>query len=165
MNAEIAAVLLLGLAQTITVGAFLICGWLWAKRQSRKALEALNAELLALVEARPCQSAAVLLAAGKVIGSEAARTMKASIMADLSHIKREANIEGENAITDAVSQQQPLLGGVLAGMGRNKRKSLLGNPLIQGLVTHYLTGAGNGSSQPGSGPGGAGGPRRKDLSL
>lgn len=162
MNAEILAVLILGMAQTLVVGAFLLAGWLWAKRQSRKAVEALNAELLALVEARPCQTAAVLLAAGKVIGAEAARSMKASLMADLSHIQRGANIEGENAITEAVSQQQPLLGGVLAGMGRNKRKSLLNNPLIQGLVSHYLSGPRNGSS-PGAGSAGPG--QKKDLSI
>jgi hypothetical protein len=162
MKSDILAILILGMAQTVAVGAIFVCAWLWAKRQGQKALVALNAELLALVEAKPCQSAAVLLAAGKVIGSEAARSMKASLMADQAHIQRALNIEGENAITEVVSQQQPLMGGMLAGMGRNKRKSLLGNPLIQGLVSHYLSGQRNGEST-GSRLSGSG--QKKDLSL
>ena len=144
MNNTILAVLLIGICQVVAFGGFcyLLKGYL--TRRIQRAQERINAELLALVEQKPCKSASVLNAVGHIIGQEAGRTAKASFMADLAHTKRAANIAGEEALVDAVGEKQPLLGAVLGGMGRNKRKGLFDNPLVQGLLSQFI----GGGSQP-----------------
>lgn len=138
MDNTILAVLILGACQVIGFAGFCyVLKWYLAKR-IQAAQERINAELLALVEGKPCQSASVLNAVGHIVGQEAGRTAKASFMADLAHAKRAANIAGEEAIVDAVADKQPMLGAVLGGMGRNKRKGLFDNPLVQGLLSQFI---------------------------
>lgn len=145
MDNSVLAVLLLGICQIIAFGGFCyLLKWYLSKR-IQAAQERINAELLALVEQKPCQTAAVLNAVGLIVGREAGRSAKASFMADLAHTKRAANIAGEEAVVDAVGAQQPLLGAVLGGMGRNKRKGLFDNPLVQGLLSQFI-----GAGQPGN---------------
>lgn len=138
MSDAILACLLLAVVQVLAFAGFCyVLKWYLARRIA--AVQArINAELVALVEQKPCQSASVLNAVGHIIGQEAGRTAKASFMADLSHAKRAANMAGEEAIVDAVGEHQPMLGAVLSGMGRNKRKGLFDNPLVQGLLSQFI---------------------------
>jgi hypothetical protein len=134
------AVLLLGLVQVIAFGGFCYVLKGYLQRRIEAAQERINAELQALIEQKPCQSASVLNVVGHIIGQEAGRTAKASFMADLAHGKRAANIAGEEAIVSAIGERQPMLGAVLGGMGRNKRKGLFDNPLVQGVLSQFLGG-------------------------
>lgn len=138
MGNVILAAVLLGVCQVIGFAGFcFVLRWYLSKRISA-AQARINAELTALVDSKPCQSASVLNAVGRIVGQEAGRTAKASFMADLSHAKRAANIAGEEAIVEAVGDKQPVLGAVLSGMGRNKRKGLFDNPLVQGLLSQFI---------------------------
>jgi hypothetical protein len=98
---------------------------------TRDAIQAANAELVKLVAGDPCQSASVLLAVGRVVGSEAGRSAKAALMADLSHASRAANADAEQQAVDAIGEQHPGIGAVLAGMGPKARRGVMKNPLLQ----------------------------------
>ncbi len=136
----ISAVILLIICQIAVPVCLVLVVRRWIRDQVQISRDLVNAELLKLVNGEPCQTAAILNAAGRVIGSEAGRSAKASLMADLSHIKQ--------ATTSAASDQQlaliedgaPGVGGVLAGMGPRTRGKLMSNPLIQLAIQAFMSG-------------------------
>lgn len=111
----------------------------------------ITTELGRLVAGEQCQSGAVLNAVAEHVGSRAGVAMKASLMADLSHITR---AEGQTATDQTVAQvaaANPGIGAVLMGMGARGRGKMLNNPFIQ-LAMSALLGGPGGSPAPGPGP-------------
>lgn len=125
----------------VTIASMFIClrvaEWRLEKRFFR-ASAAIQAELIKLVEGKPCQSAAVLNALSRAFGSEAGRAAKASLMADLAHISREQNTAEADDKAAILGQQLPMLAPILHA-GRGGRNKLFSNPLVQ-LALNALSG-------------------------
>jgi len=150
------AVILLIVCQAITPLVVALVARRWIRGQVRAVQDAINTELLKLINGDPCQTAAVLNAAGRVIGSEAGRSAKASLMADLSHLKRAENTAANDQQLALIGDQSPGIGQVLAGMGPGKRSGLMKNPLVQLAIQAFLGGQPfSGGSTPGNGQGGS----------
>jgi len=124
----------------------------WADHRQAQITSAINQELERLVKGEPCQSASLLLVVGRVVGSEAGRSAKAALMAELSHVQRQANSAVVDEAIESVGEKQPMLGAMLQGMGRNKQKSLLNNPLVQMALSALTAGKGGGNHAPRSKP-------------
>ena len=108
------------------------------ERKQADLAAAANAELSRLVKGEPCQSASVLLAMGKVMGSEAGRSVKAGMMADLSHASHNIKAAGDEQQLALISDVNPLVGQFLGGMGKRGASKMLGNPLIQLLMGAFM---------------------------
>ena len=65
----------------------------WVRREKRRLLESARAELSKLIAGEPCEVGSIANAFGRHIGSEAGRSAKASLLADLSHMKRDAALD------------------------------------------------------------------------
>jgi hypothetical protein len=144
------AVFLLFLSPFLAVGSALILTRIYFERRFQAGIDAATAELEKLAKGEPCQSASILNAIGQLVGSEAGRSAKASLMADLSHAKRQVNSAGVDAEAEAIGEGAPGLGSLLAGMSGGRKKSILNNPLVQLALAGLGRGSGNGS---GSGSG------------
>jgi hypothetical protein len=125
----IAAIILLGLSNIAATLLLFALQRRAVENFARDLQDRAATELAALVKGEPCQSASVLLAIGRSVGSEAGRSAKASLMADLGHAARATNAAAEDAVVDEISAQKPMLGAVLGSMGRGKRSKLLNHPL------------------------------------
>lgn len=134
------AVVLLGLCQLLALVLVLLVVRRWLRSWLAELRDQANTELVKLVNGEPCQTAAVLNAAGRVIGSEAGRSAKASLMADLSHVKRAQNADAADQQLSLVEDHAPGIGGVLANMGPRSRGKLMANPLVQLAVQAFLGG-------------------------
>lgn len=144
----VAVLVLLTSAQ---IAAMLLC-LLLARRAARRfwstICDTAHAELAALVAGEPCQSASVLNSIGRIVGGEAGRSAKASLMADLSHARRAANADAENAAVSAIGEQHPGVGAVLANLGPKARRGAASNPLVQ-MALQYALGGGFGQGNGG----------------
>jgi hypothetical protein len=114
------------------------------ERKQAEITLAAQSEIMALSKGEPSQTATILMAIGQTVGREAGKSAKHALLNDLANAKRATNDAIDDGIVGAVAARQPALGSMLAGMGRNQRKGLLGNPLIQ-LALQGLTGAGAGA--------------------
>ena len=128
----------------VTCLGVLFLGKWYLSRTLKHYEERLTAEAGKLVAGEPCQSASVLIEIGKVIGSEAGRSAKASLMADMSHVQRAANSAAVDGAIEGVSAANPAIGGVLQSMGRGKASKLLNNPLVQLAIQGFMSGKGGG---------------------
>jgi len=161
MNGEILAAVSVGLFEFCAIGALAVVFLLYAKRAQVRLEARVMAELARLVAGEPCQSAAILNAAGRMIGAEAGRSAKMALMADLSHASREATHAATEGALEQISQANPTVGSLLGGMGKNKAKGLLANPVIQLAIQGFLANANKGQGSGGSN----GGQPPKQLSL
>src|SRR5574343_233904 len=145
------------IAATLLILGFFVRG---AKKIGRQAIDSANAELGHLVAGEPCQSASVLNAIARSVGSEAGRSMKASLMAELSHAQRAINADAEDAAVDAIGEQHPGIGNALAIMPGKTRRQLAKNPFAQLALQFALGGGLKGlmGGQDISGGGNGGGP-------
>lgn len=110
-----------------------------------------EAEINTLVKGEPCTSGRILLAIGQTVGREAGRSAKQALLGDAATAKRLTNDAVDDTLVGALTESQPALGNILAGMGKNQRKGLLGNPLVQ-LALQGLTGGAHGGA-PAPNPG------------
>lgn len=149
----ILAVILLGICQFVGFVGFCWYLRLYFDRKQAQIVESVNAELAKLVAGEPCQSAAVLNAIGEHIGSVAGRTAKASLMADLSHVNRNANLDASDAQAAEIGSRHPALAAALGSLGPRSKKGLLNNPILQ-LAFSALTGGGPGGGDTGNNHGG-----------
>lgn len=140
----IAALIVLGLSNIAGTLLLFVLLRRAARNFARDLQDQAMTELEKLVKGEPCQSASVLLAIGRSVGSEAGRSAKASLMADLGHAARATNVAAEDAVVDEISQQKPMLGAVLGSMGRGKRSKLLNHPLAA-MGMQLLMGGGLGA--------------------
>lgn len=153
MNGEILAAILFGLFQFVAIGALALVFLRLAKREQARLEERITAELARLVAGEPCQSASILNAAGNMIGTAAGRSAKMALMADLSHASREATHAATEGALEQISQANPTVGSLLGGLGKNKAKGLLANPVIQLAIQGFLannnkSGGSNGGQPP-----------------
>lgn len=146
----IIAVPMLILAPFVAVGGALILTKRYVEQRYLAGVEAATSELEKLAKGEPCQTAAILNAVGQLVGAEAGRSAKASLMADLAHGKRNLNAAEAEAQADALTEGAPPgIGALLAGMSGGRKSKLLSNPLVQlALAGLGRAGAGNGSSGP-----------------
>lgn len=161
MNGEILAAILVGLFEFVSIGALAVVFLLYAKRAQARLEARVMGELARLVAGEPCQSAAILNAAGHLIGQEAGRSAKMALMSDLSHASRDATHAATDGALAEISQANPTVGALLGGMGKNKAKGLLANPVIQLAIQGFLANA----NKQGGGGGSNGGQPPKQLSL
>jgi len=146
----IIAVPLLILAPFVAVGGALILTKRYVEQRYLAGVEAATSELEKLAKGEPCQTAAILNAIGQLVGAEAGRSAKASLMADLAHGKRNLNAAEAEAQAEALTEGAPPgIGALLSGMSGGRKNKLLSNPLVQlALAGLGRSGAGNGSSGP-----------------
>lgn len=127
----------------------------WIRQQVNELQTAAGAELAKLLAGESCQSATILNAIGNNIGAAAGRSAKASLLADLSHAKRQENSIANEQQLSLIDQEAPGAGSMMAGMGPNRVNKLLKNPLLQLAIQGFLAGrtgsGGNGSEAPNSG--------------
>lgn len=127
----ILACILLGLFEVLLGLGGLLLTKVWVGRKEKQIHDALLEEARKLLSGEPCQTAMLLNTAGRVVGSEAGKSAKASLMADLSHVAKLGNsIEQETAI-GALAESNPAIGGILSALPKGKGSKLLKNPLIQ----------------------------------
>lgn len=140
----------------------LVLARILVRRYVNRLVDQATGEIQKLTTGEPCQSATILNAIGRTIGESAGRSAKASLMADLSHVKRDANLDAADQATMAVGQASPGLGALLGSLGARSRKNLMQNPIAQ-LALRGLLGGPSGDHQgSGDGPGSApAGPGRK----
>ena len=140
------AVIVLILGNTLALAGALIITKRYAEGRFRSAVDLATTELEKLAKGEPCQSAAILNAIGQLIGSEAGRSAKASLMADLAHGKRNLNAAEDEAAGAALTEGSPALGALLSGMSGGRKNKLLSNPLVQLAMAGLGRGHGNGSA-------------------
>lgn len=124
-----------------------------AKNFAAEIQEAATRQIAALVAGEPCEAASVLNAVARSVGSEAGRSAKAAIMAELSHVQRAANADAIDVASEAVGERSPQLGMVLSGLGPRSRKSLFTNPLVQAGLQMFLGGGLGGNHHNNNGGG------------
>lgn len=148
------AVILLLVCQIIT---FVGVSWyirLWAEKRQRDIERRINAELAKLVAGEACQSGAVFNAIGQLIGREAGRSAKASLMADLAHVRQhEKGAEAEQQLA-LLGEQNPTAADVVGAFGVKRAGKLFRNPLVQAAMA-VLSGGGAGPGRA-TGNGGSG---------
>lgn len=96
----------------------------------------------------PSKSASILNAIGSGIGT----SVKAGLMADLSHAKRQVNSEVADAAIQEISEQQPLLGGIFGALGKRGARKAVGSPLMQGALAALMGHKGLGDNNNGHSP-------------
>jgi hypothetical protein len=106
--------------------------------------QAIFAELDKLIKNEPCQSATLLNIIGHVVGSSAGKSLRASLMQSLGAASNTLNGIGYDEAVDKIGEGQPAIGGLLAGLGRQKGSKLLNNPLLQ-LAFSAIANKGDGS--------------------
>lgn len=150
----VAAVILAG-SNALMVAAALFLVHRYVSKRVNQARAAAVAELSKLIAGEPCQLGSIANALGAQIGAVAGRSAKASLMADLAHVKRDGALDAADAAAGAIATQQPALGGILAGMGSRSRKGLLSNPIaqlaLQGLLGNLGAPAAGNHQHSGSG--------------
>lgn len=158
----LAAGLLLACQCLFFVGVGLLLR-LWLQRKLERLTTSAQEELFKLIEGKECVSGSILNAVGRTIGTEAGRSAKASLMANLSNMSRDANLDAADAQAQALGGQSPALGAILGKLGPRSRKNALTNPIAQ-LAINGLLGALNkpGAAQPGNGSSEYTGRRHKD---
>lgn len=145
------AVIGVGICQVIFFAGLARLLTTYFERKQEQIEARINDELVKLVAGEPCQTAAVLNAAGRVIGSEAGRSAKASLMADLSHLKRAENTAAADQQLALLQDSSPGIGGILERMGPGKRSKMLSNPLVQMAMSALLGGTAGAGGTPGNG--------------
>jgi len=155
------AAFLMFLSPFLAVGLALFLTRRYVEGRVQAVLDVATSELEALSKGEACQSGAVLNAIGQLVGSEAGRSAKAALMADLAHGKRNLNAAEAEAQADALTEGAPPgIGALLAGMSGRRKSKLLGNPLVQ----LALAGLGRGGNQ-GNHSSGPSRPGPKSFSL
>jgi hypothetical protein len=125
--------------------------------------EVIYEEFSKLAQGQPCQSATILNSIGQLIGSQAGASARAGLMQSLGSAKRLVNTAETEATIEGINQVNPTIGGLLGGLGKNKAKGLLGNPLIQLAVQGLLNQKSEASANLGGTPTGNNG--QKSFSL
>lgn len=143
MKDSIIVAILLVSCQLVAFVALACLIRLWASRKQAEVEARITEELSKLVAGEPCQSASVLLAVGKCVGQEAGRSAKMAILGELSGAQRGMNAIAQDTAIEGIGQSQPALGAILAGMGKNKAKGLLANPLVQLALQGFMSKNGN----------------------
>lgn len=147
-----ALLILLIVCQVLTPLLLVLMVRRWIRRSVLTVQDQATAELLKLVNGEPCQLASVLNAAGRVIGSEAGRSVKASLMADLSHQARAQNQADADLQLSMLDQAAGSggLGGALLSLPINKRSKIMRHPLAQ-MAVQLLANSGGGSGPANNG--------------
>jgi len=142
--------ILLVVCQVLTPLVLVLMVRRWIRRQILTVQDLATAELLKLINGDPCQLASILNAAGRVIGSEAGRSVKASLMADLSHQQRAQNQADADLQLSMLDQAAGAgIGSALMSLPANKRSKLVKHPLAQMAIQLLANAGGSGG---GSGP-------------
>jgi len=144
----VTGLLVLILAATFTapvLATAIFCHYI--NRKQAQISESFISEVEKLVKNQPCASASVLLAVGAVVGSQAGKSAKASLMADLAHAQQTVTAADIQGIDGAGTGIGPIL---KAMQGKGRGSHLLNNPLIQ-LALSAIMGKGTGSSTPSNG--------------
>jgi hypothetical protein len=132
------AVICLGICQIL---AFAGLAWLISLAVDRKQAEItekINAELAKLVAGEPCQSATVINAVAKNIGQTAGLSVKNAFANDLGNVKLSQNATEREQQLALISESNPGVGAVLAGMGKRGSGKMLQNPIVQLAISALL---------------------------
>jgi hypothetical protein len=132
------AVIFLGICQVLAVAGL---AWLLRRALERKQaeiLETINAELSKLVAGEPCQSATVINAIATNIGRTAGLSVKNAFASDLGKVKLAENATEREQQLSMITESNPGVGAVLAGMGKRGSGKMLSSPIVQLALSALL---------------------------